>query len=238
MRYSKLHINLGLACLCLLCACGRKKASSMELIQTSGPQKVISGQYLGVFQQVNQVFSGPFAGAFTFSKDIAEEDFVVDVRLTGGGAGVIHAQNVRTGWRCPTTADDQNQDGVIDALEGEAVYGKILIPLDGDLTTQAAHDGEFPIGDQYGNYLYERVASFNLFMDDLRGPIDENYVKLKSEESLVLEGLVVVVHGIDEKFPLPSTVYSTDGRSPHQALPIACGVIGKVIEIPGQVENE
>jgi hypothetical protein len=210
----------------------------VEIIPTSEPQKAISGQYLGVFKKVNQVFSGPFAGAFTFSKEIAEEDFVVDVRLTGGGAGVIHAQNVRAGFRCPTIADDQNQDGVIDALEGEAVYGKILIPLDGDLNTQAAHDGEFPMGDPYGNYLYERVASFNHFMEDLRGPFDENYVKLKADGPLVLEGLVVVIHGIDEQHPLPSTVKSTDGRSPHQALPIACAVIGKVIEIPGQVENE
>ena len=197
---------------------------------------VVEGQYLAVFDTLNPQITSRITGAFTFSREKELDEMVGDVRITNAGIKVIHAQNVRQGRRCPTMNDDMNQDGIIDAVEGEAVYGAILIPLDGDLTTQSSHDGEFPIGDMYGNYIYSRVAKFSEFIADLRGePNSEGYLKLKSKEALSIEGRAVVIHGIDKAADLPSTVRSTGRGSPYQALPIVCGIIGKVVASPGEV---
>ena len=196
----------------------------------------IEGQYLAVFETLNPQLTSRITGAFTFSREKEFDELVGDVRITNAGTEVIHAQNVRQGRRCPTINDDQNHDGIIDALEGEAVYGPILFPLDGDLSTQSSHDGEFPIGDVYGNYIYSRVAKFSEFIADLRSePTSEGYLKLKAKEALRIEGRAVVVQGIDQAADLPATVRSTGRASPYQALPIVCGIIGKVLSPPGEV---
>lgn len=196
----------------------------------------IEGQYLAVFETLNPQITSRITGAFTFSREKDLDEMVGDVRITNAGIKVIHAQNVRLGRRCPTMDDDQNNDGIIDAVEGEAVYGPILFPLDGDLTTQSSHDGEFPIGDVYGNYIYSRVAKFSEFIADLRSePTSEGYLKLKSNEALRIEGRAVVVHGIDKAADLPATVSATGRGSPYQGLPIVCGIISKVLASPGEV---
>lgn len=196
----------------------------------------IDGQYLAVFETLNPQLTSRITGAFTFSREKEIDELVGDVRITNAGIKVIHAQNVRQGRRCPTMDDDTNHDGIIDAFEGEAVYGPILFPLDGDLSTQSSHDGEFPVGDVYGNYIYSRVAKFSDFIADLRSePTSEGYLKLKSKEPLRIEGRAVVVHGIDKAADLPATVRSTGRASSYQALPIVCGIINKVLSPPGEV---
>ena len=120
----------------------------------------IDGQYLAVFETLNPGITYKLTGAFTFSRDKLEDELVGDVRLTNAGPGVIHAQNVRVGTRCPTLQDDLNQDGIIDASEGEAVYGPLLFPLDGDLSSQSSHDGVFPVGDTFGNYIYSNGRNY------------------------------------------------------------------------------
>lgn len=198
----------------------------------------IDGQYLAVFETLNPTVTYKLTGAFTFSRDKLEDELVGDVRLTNAGAGVIHAQNVRAGSRCPTLEDDLNQDGLIDASEGEAVYGSILIPLDGDLSSQGSHDGVFPVGDTYGNYIYSKVTKFTHFIKDLRNTeADDGYFKLMKEEPLDIEGRVVVVHGIDSAVDLPATVLSAGRLSRHQSFPIVCGVIRKVWEAPGTEDD-
>jgi hypothetical protein len=198
----------------------------------------IDGQYLAVFKTLNPDLTQKLTGAFTFSRDKLEDELVGDVRLSNAGAGVIHAQNVRAGKRCPTLEDDLNADGIIDSFEGEKVYGKILFPLDGDLSSQGSHDGVFPVGDTYGNYVYSKVTKFSSFIQDLRNTeANDGYLKLSREEALDIEGRVVVVHGIDKAVELPGSVLSTGRLSRHQSLPIVCGVIQKVWEAPGTVDD-
>lgn len=199
----------------------------------------IEGQYLAVFESLNPEITSKITGAFTFSREIAIDEIVGDVRITNAGANLIHAQNVRYGRRCPTIDDDLNQDGIIDAYEGELVYGKILIPLDGDLSSQSSHDGEFPVGDSFGNYIYARVAKFSSFIKDLRAP-GENHAhqKLKADEPFEIEGRVVVVHGVDEASNLPETVRTVGRPNAYQSLPIACGSIQKVLDLPGEIEAD
>lgn len=198
----------------------------------------VDGQYLAVFEALNPDLTGKITGAFTFARDKENDELVGDVRINNAGARVIHAQNVRLGTRCPTSLDDINQDGIIDAVEGEAVYGKIFFPLDGDLSTQAGHDGEFPVGDIYGNYIYSRVTTFSQFISDLRSPqVYEEYVTLEKTQPLDIEGRAVVIHGVDDAITLPLTVGSVGRRSRSQSLPIACGVIKKVLVTPGEVQE-
>lgn len=214
----------------------------------------VQGSYLAVFKPVNSRTTGKITGAFTFARIKESDELVVDVRLTNAGADLIHSQHVRQGTRCPTLADDTNNDGYIDAQEGEAVYGKPFFPLDGDLSSQASHDGVFPVGNTYGNYFYFnypdpiysepevviKATKFSDFVKDLRTP-DENqeYFKLGEEEALEIEGKVVVVNGVaeNEEFPLPYSVKSVNGFANFQTLPIVCGVIKKVKETPGTIDD-
>lgn len=197
---------------------------------------LIDGQYLAVFETINPQITNRIMGAFTFSRDKELDELVGDVRITSAGISAIHAQNVRIGRRCPTIKDDLNNDGIIDAVEGEVVYGGILFPLDGDLSSQASHDGEFPVGDVYGNYIYSRVANFSAFLNDLRAEAQyEEYNKLKENEPLLIEGRVVIVHGYDNSIELPSSVSTVGRLSSNQTIPIACGVIQKVLSAPGEV---
>lgn len=53
-------------------------------------------------------------------------------------------QHIHVGPECPTPEDDINNDGFIDAVEAEAVSGKILIPLDDTLAQQAPAAGASP----------------------------------------------------------------------------------------------
>jgi hypothetical protein len=242
--------NLIFIILLLLMSCGRGaggsgKSSNQSPATTESDLEIgldidaeIDGQYLAVFETLNPIITYKLTGAFTFSRDKLEDELVGDVRLTNAGAGVIHAQNVRTGTRCPTLDDDLNQDGIIDASEGEAIYGPLLFPLDGDLSSQSSHDGVFPVGDIYGNYIYSKVTKFTSFIKDLRS-MDNNdgYPKLPKEKPLDIEGRVVVVHGIDSAVELPSSVMSVGRLSRHQSLPIVCGVIMKVWEAPGTEDD-
>ena len=198
----------------------------------------IDGQYLAVFDTINPQITSKITGAFTFSREKETDEVVGDVRITNAGPALLHAQNVRLGTRCPVATDDTNADGIIDAKEGEAVYGGIYFPLDGDLSTASSHDGEFPVGDVYGNYIWARITKFSKFISDLRSPdTSDGYFKLAAKEPMDIEGRVVVIHGVDAAADLPATVAGVRRSSPHQALPIVCGVISKVLSPPGTVEQ-
>lgn len=197
----------------------------------------IDGQYQAIFETLNHQITSKVTGAFTFSREIEIDELVADVRIANGGPKLIHSQNIRLGHRCPTMDDDLNHDGIIDAREGEAVYGKIFIPLDGDISSQSSHDGEFPMGDIYGNYIYSKVTKFTTFISDLHAKDFEGYVKLKDKEPLNIEGRAVVVHGVDEAAGLPASVASVGRAASHQSLPIVCGVITKVLNPPGEIDD-
>lgn len=238
------------ALLVLLSACGGSKsggAGSKKPRPEQTPVVIddsididtnLDGQYLAVFSGTNPDLTGKITGAFTFSRDKEFDEVVGDVRITNAGASLLHGQHVRLGTRCPTLSDDTNSDGVIDAREGEAVYGGVYFPLDGDISSQASHDGEFPVGDMYGNYTWARATTFSAFVADLRSS-DEGlgYFKLKAREPMSLEGRVVIIQGVDEAIGLPSTAQASGRFKPHQSLPIACGVIEKVHSPPGTIDD-
>lgn len=228
-------------------ACGQEPTTTKKSSTRSGtnltqeeerPQpgelEEIDGTYLAVLVPLNVLVAGQVKGAFTLSRE--QDELVGDVRLTGGGPSLLHAQNVHIGSTCPIQKDDTNNDGFIDYVEGSKVFGDVLVPLDGDVNTQELGAGFFPVADKYGNYIYSEVASYQQFLQDLKDP-DPNpadlVVKLGPEEKADMVGKVVVIQGVPAETRLPPTVQSVGGFANFQTLPIACGRITKVAETPG-----
>lgn len=125
-----------------------------------------------------------------------------DVEIFGSGPATTHGQYIHAGTRCPTSADDTNQDGVIDTTEGTAVYGARVLPLDSDLATNG---GAFP---NAANYNYNQSASFSQMLANLNIP------------SLNVEGKVVTIQGVPETTTLPATAQGAKAD-----FPIACGTL-------------
>lgn len=201
----------------------------------------MSGQFLAVIGPVNEIVSGRVTGAVTIARD--NDEFVGDVRFSGGPltASTLHAQSVRTGTRCPIPDDDKNHDGFIDAIEGELVYGKVLIPLDGDLNAQHLDLGTYPYADQFGSYIYSEVASYEKLFSDLKEKDinPEDYlIKLEETVDLKVTGKVVVIEGISLDANLPESVQSISQNDRHHTLPVACGVVRKVNSSPGTIERD
>src|SRR5690606_38610819 len=170
-----------------------------------------------------------------------DDRFFAYLRLFAGMPKAWHMQHVYTGDRCPTQNDDLNLDGFIDIVEAEAVLGKILIPLDSDISSQNSGRRFFPLADLSGSYHYERVTSFRRFFADLKSPDkdpNDNMIKLSPEEGLEIEGKAVLIQGISEDVELPETVASLERRKPFQTFPIACGIFKKVEEVPGTLHND
>lgn len=198
----------------------------------------ISGLYMAKFVTLNPHVNGTLPGSATVQRQ--DDKFYAYVRLFGGEPRTWHQQNIYEGTRCPSLKDDLNGDGYLDISETEKVSGKILIPLDANLSTQKAGRNIYPIADESGGYFYERVTSFNRLFRDLKRDdknLTDNVTKLLPDEGLDLEGKVVIVQGTAEG-DFPETVASTHRRLPHQTLPIACGTFSKVTKIPGEVYEE
>lgn len=166
----------------------------------------------------------PFAavgGTVTVTRVADEFRAMVDATEA---TAAIHPQFIYAGSRCPTTADDTNGDGYVDAAELIAVTGQAIVPLDSDLKSQSA-GGVFPSG---SNYSYDESTSYAAMYADLQLPdtnTNDFIGKLAVGEELSLGTRVVVVHGVPASTTLPPTVVGAAGLSPQQALPIACTVL-------------
>ena len=75
---------------------------------------------------------------------LVEADGLMEVRLQGLGLDAVsHPTFLDAGDTCPTMAADVNQDGIVDAVEGQSAYGQSLLALDGKEASFLA-GGEFP----------------------------------------------------------------------------------------------
>lgn len=164
-------------------------------------------------------------GTVTFS--LTEDEFIARVELDGADPDMQHAQNLHVSAACPTAAADTNSDGYIDIREGMPSYGGILVPLDGDISTQAAGSTTFPSADANGDYIYADTVSFTALMTDLLAtdPDPNDAIVKLTTTSLNIDARTVVVLGVADTTTLPATVATLPGLTAHQSLPIACGTI-------------
>lgn len=140
--------------------------------------------------------------------------------------GIVHVMHIHASDRCPDASDDTNGDGVVDVIEGLPKYGPILVPLDSDLSSQAA--GMFPTASNGGTIHYHASADLNAMLADLHAvdpDTGDAVIKLAPGEALNLAGRHIVVHGVDPSTLLPPTTASLGSAPPQATLPIACGEI-------------
>jgi hypothetical protein len=245
MKNLSVKIFSALAVLSLVTACGKDSGSgSSHETSTPGSQAQetalpdgsnIDGFYQAKFMTLNPQVNGTIPGSANFFRK--DDKLFAYIRLFAGGVKTWHMQFVYEGGRCPTIADDTNMDGFIDIQEAEAVTGKILIPMDSDITTQSSGKRFFPLADISGYYSYERLTSFRRFLSDLQEPDSDptdDISKIAPGEGLRFEGKVFMALGVAETIQLPDTVATKERRRPFQTLPIVCGVYQKVSSIPGE----
>lgn len=229
-------------CSSILVSCGGGGGGGGGNTQTKTAQPLeteLGGTYQAIFTPLNKTVSGHLNGSLTIVRE--KDDVVIDVRFSNGPVASIHSQNIHIGDRCPTDADDLNQDGYIDAEETANVVKEVLIPLDDDITSQRMGLGTFPVSDDFGYYFWSRATPFEKLMTDLReediNPTDE-YAKLDSNKSLTMIGKVVVIRGVPESTPLPETVMGKGRLSPRQGIPVACAVIKRQGQAPGVIDQD
>ena len=179
--------------------------------------------YTGTFVALNN--SG-VSGTARF--EIDDGIMAVTIDADGLAPSITHVQHVHFSNTCPTAAADANSDSFVDVAEGLPSYGAILIPLDGDLSAQAAGDTGFPSANAAGALNY----SINVVFSDMVAELaetdpnpDDAVVKLEPGAELALQTRTVVLHGVDASTALPGTVASLPGVAATATLPVACAVL-------------
>lgn len=135
--------------------------------------------YLAKFQTLNPQINGIIGGSSTIY--ITPERINAFVRLFAGGSKAWHMQHVFVGDRCPEMTDDLNFDGLLDIQEVYKVVGNIIIPLDGNISSQKADLYVFPVANEWGGYSYDKEAKYKHFIKDLKKAdknLNDNIVKL------------------------------------------------------------
>ncbi len=207
-------------------ACGNNNSSSSKPASKS-MLLTEAGHYEAKLFPINAHLAGDVTGS-AFVK-VKGDEMSFEVKVNGAPAQIVHAQHIHVADSCPTLSSDLNKDGVIDAIEGQKSYGKIIIPLDNQLKTQVEADAKFPSADFSGNYFYRQNVSMMEMMKDLTlkdANLSDNYVKIKS--GLGLSGRQIVIYGVAADANIPETVAAPNGQTKHSSLPIACGSFVKI----------
>ncbi|MES2526804.1 MAG: hypothetical protein V4598_06940 [Bdellovibrionota bacterium] len=226
MKFTTLVIALPLLG---LVACGGKGGGGSDSAQseTNPAVEAADGVYHAHLRPLNPHSNGylPHGGA-TFRID---GDKLSVTSYIDDASGVTHRQSVHTGTSCPTAAHDANGDGMIDYNEALKAVGPVLIPLDGDLSSQEKGAEIYPKGSSFtyneSGFVSEMVN--NLYESD-PVPGDE-IVKLGRGQGMKLVGRVVLVHGTFSSDLLPGTLSTRGTEAANLALPVVCGVISPVL---------
>lgn len=195
-----------------LVACGNGGGSSSSGTKetTSHMAEAAPGTYYAILRPVNFYSNGflPYGQAMiTVNGDTVNVSTAMD-----DDQAVTHRQTVHMGSRCPTAADDSNGDSYIDYNEAMAVVGKAIMPLDGDLNSQAAGAGVYPRGI---GMTYNRAGSLAKIYADLGTKIG-------------FEGRVVMIHGTAINNAFPTSIATFQNEPANLSLPVTCGVLKKV----------
>lgn len=197
-----------------------------EVEQKPAEQQEDEGVYRAVLKSLNNHVSGETTGSVDIR--VVGDDFFVESRITGSPIAIKHLQNIFSGTKCPDVSSDINKDGLIDISESVPYSGKVLIPLDSDLSEQLNGIEYGPISNNAGNYVYRRSTTLSRLLADLRSldPDPRDFIiKLKPEEELNLSGRAVIIHGLKHTTPLSASIEGYGPFTAEQSLPIACGIL-------------
>jgi hypothetical protein len=221
------------------CLSGNGGGGGPKIKSTEPLEIEMYGTYEALLHPINKDVSGHLNGVVSLLRE--EDNITIGVRVSGGPLSILHNQSIHVGSRCPNETDDFNNDGYIDAAEGAKVYNKILIPLDDDIGFQHIGGGIYPVSDQYGYYLWGRTTAYakllnDLWEDDINSTDD--FTKLSKNQPLSIIGKVAIIMGVPETTQLPETVAGRGRLTPHQALPVACGIVRRLGVAPGRVDTD
>ena len=202
----------------------------------------LTGRYIAKFRSLNSSVAGVTAAEAKIQ--VVGDQITVSMAVKDSPASTIHSQFIYSASECPTEAHDTNSDGFIDPIEASKVLGKILIPLDADLNSQAEGSQDYPQSNFLGTYTYYKEGVLSNLIADLRSPDQDEkdeVGKISADEELKLEGKVIVIQGIANEVYLPGSVRTFEGLSDRATLSIACGKITRVMndesETSGPVEE-
>lgn len=209
--------------LILLLSCGKKEEISHQYPLSNNLNISEDGNYKGFFLPINSAVVGLASGNVKIK--LINDQFQVQIGMIGTPHDE-HSQYLYEGERCPSTEDDLNQDGYIDAKEGEEVYGMALIPFDSSISQQFEEKIEFPISNRLGSYTYEQSTQWSKILQDLslNDPNLKDHIS-KTNHGINLDGKVIVIHGVDNSVYLPSTIEGHENIEVRKSLPIACAKI-------------
>lgn len=196
--------------LILLSSCGKSLKDDGE--ESIAGVRTVDGSYRAFLGPVNRRISSSITGEAKVFK--YGDDFRVASKIQDAPEKKF-VQYLHTGSYCPNLEDDQNGDGYLDRFEFINKAGPVILPLDGDLSSQD-RGRSFILR---GNYQYQRSTSYYLMLFDLHLPdelLNDEIVKLK-EEDLQLDKKVIAVYlRNSSNLPLESS----------REVPIACGILG------------
>lgn len=177
------------------------------------------------------------------------------IQAFGVAPGIPHLQHIHSGTQCADFSQDTNQDGFVDAVEGEPVAGRPVLPLTLNLGQQQTSgaggaspspaasptDGtgaavqDFPVASANGNYTYIGSISITevrsmLEAESGNGSGTAGAASDAQMLAQLLNSRVIEIHGISPDVQLPDTVQSIMGLPATTTLPVACGVLVEVEE--------
>jgi len=206
--------------LSVISSCGKSNSNAglpYDEVRTAPPTTGVPEEslYMAKFVTLNPHINGTIPGSATVQRQ--GDKFYAYVRIFGSVPNGLHQQYIHEGTRCPTASDDSNQDGLLDKTEAQNVLGRVLIPLDANISSQKAGRNIFPVADESGTYFYERVTSFKKLFKDLK-----NTNKLQLDQGLEIDGKTVMLLG-----------------SPGDPeLPVVCGIFKRVTHVPDEPDYD
>ena len=148
------------------------------------------------------------------------DQLTTDIASQGLAPGLPHAQHIhgleQAMSECPTLANDQDGDGLVNTTEGEPSYGPILTSFttEGDTSPESGLAVDrFPVANEDGTLTYGRTFE-----------VPTNVADRLEDFAIVQHGVDLNGNGVyDEEAAGPSDL---DPSLPQEAtLPANCGVI-------------
>lgn len=212
--------------LALIVSCGNaiKKQRPYESTVVTPVQADASGHYQAVLYPINDLSEANISGVVDVF--IENDKFLATSEVQGTSGGVKHFQLILAGDSCPSIDDDANNDRWIDYNETAVASGKVLIPLDSDLSNQFGGISFGPISNEHGSFIYRRSTSYLSLLSDLRSDDvnpGEAFSKLSSDQNLNLDSRVVVIFAYSEFLKFQLTIHHLNQLPVTQSLPVACG---------------
>lgn len=215
----------------------QSRGMPIEMVRPDGSN--VDGFYVGEIFPLNHNLHFKKLGVVGVER--SGDEFSVKIKMDNAPRNAHLRHALYTGNRCPTMNDDLNKDAFIDTREMRIALGEVVVPFDGDLSSQRSGLETSQVSDLNGNYSYSQRTSFELMFSDLKSPdlnLPSYMRKLTENEGLALAGKVVLFQGVNPEVTLPKTLHeSADGLSLHDSLPTGCAVLWKASNAPEELSS-